>query len=67
MILVFENLWKKGIDIEDRIKEIEKGYNFTMETISNSIESLEIFERITSSVKEEMFDYACIFLIHFSN
>ena len=22
--IVFENLWKKGIDIEDRIKEIEK-------------------------------------------
>jgi two-component system, OmpR family, sensor histidine kinase VicK len=52
--IVFENLWKKGIDIEDRIKEIEKGYNFTIETISNSIESLKFSKELLQAVKEEM-------------
>ena len=51
---VFENLWKKGIDIEDRIKEIEEGYNFTIETISNSKESLKFSKELLQTVKKEM-------------
>ena len=38
---IFENLWKKGIDIQDRIKDIEEGYNINVETIPNSKESLK--------------------------
>ena len=54
MMLLFENLWKKGIDIQDRIKEIEEGYNFNIETISNPIESLKFSKELLQTVKEEI-------------
>ena len=32
---VFETIWKKGIDVQERIREIEEGYVFNIETIPN--------------------------------
>ena len=41
---IFENLWKKGIDVQERIREIEEGYIFNIETIPNPIESLKFYK-----------------------
>jgi signal transduction histidine kinase len=51
---IFENLWEKGIDIQDRIKEIEEGYTFNIETISNSKESLNLSKKLIGTVKYEI-------------
>src|SRR6478672_6803283 len=51
---IFEKLWKKGIDIQDRIKEIEEGYTFNIETISNSKESLSLSKKLIETVKCEI-------------
>ena len=40
---IFENVWKKGIDIQDRIKEIEEGYSLQY---GNNIKLNRIFEII---------------------
>jgi hypothetical protein len=52
--IVFENMWKKGIDINNRIKDIEKGYHINIETIPNSIESLKFAKQLLENVKEEI-------------
>ena len=51
---IFEKLWKKGIDIQERIKEIEEGYTFNIETISNSKESLNLSKKLIETVKYEI-------------
>jgi signal transduction histidine kinase len=51
---LFENLWKKGTDIHERIKDIEEGYNFSIETISNPKESLNFSKQIIQTVKSEI-------------
>ncbi len=51
---IFESLWKKGIDIQDRVKDIEDGYNFIIETIPNSKESLEFSKELLENVKNEI-------------
>ena len=52
--IVFENMWKKGIDINNRIKDIEKGYYINVETIPNPIESLKFAKQLLENVKEEI-------------
>ena len=51
---LFENLWKKGVDIHTRIKDIEEGYNFHIETIPSPIESLKFYNEILQTVKNEL-------------
>ncbi|HEX5519603.1 MAG TPA: HAMP domain-containing sensor histidine kinase, partial [Candidatus Nitrosocosmicus sp.] len=51
---VFENLWKKGIDVQERIREIEEGYIFNIETISNSKESLKLSKKLIETVTCEI-------------
>ena len=51
---VFETLWKKGIDIDERIKEIEEGHYVDVDLIPNPKESLKIFQEIYNSVKSEV-------------
>ncbi|MGN6347697.1 MAG: ATP-binding protein [Candidatus Nitrosocosmicus sp.] len=51
---IFENLWKKGIDIQDRIKDIEEGYSFNIETIPNPEESLKFYKKLLQKVKCEI-------------
>ena len=51
---LFENLWKKGVDMHTRIKDIEEGYNFNIETIPSPIESLKFYNEILQTVKNEL-------------
>jgi signal transduction histidine kinase len=51
---LFEKLWKKGIDIHTRIKDIEEGYCFNIETIPNPEESLKFYKKVLKSVKYEI-------------
>lgn len=51
---VFEELWKKGIDARDRIKDIEEGRSVNMEIIPNADESLKLYYRLYESVKHEV-------------
>ncbi|MGN6346855.1 MAG: ATP-binding protein [Candidatus Nitrosocosmicus sp.] len=51
---VFENLWKKGIEVQERIREIEEGYSFNIETIPNPTESLRFYKELLKSVKNEL-------------
>ncbi|HEX5519063.1 MAG TPA: HAMP domain-containing sensor histidine kinase, partial [Candidatus Nitrosocosmicus sp.] len=51
---IFETLWKKGIDIQDRMKDIEEGYSFNIETIPNPIESLKFYKELLQKVKGEI-------------
>lgn len=62
---VFETLWKKGIDIRHRRKDVEEGYNVDIETIPNPIESLKFYRDITNSKKRNI-DNAGIFFSLFS-
>ncbi|MGN6559828.1 MAG: hypothetical protein ACTHJ2_04810, partial [Candidatus Nitrosocosmicus sp.] len=52
--LIFENLWKKGIDINDRIKEIKKGNFANVDVIPNPKESLKLTRRLFKNAKEEI-------------
>jgi hypothetical protein len=51
---IFENLWKKGIDIQERIKEIDEGYAFNIEIISNSKKSLNLSKKLIEMIKCEI-------------
>lgn len=51
---VFEELWKKGIDAKDRIKDIEEGRLVNIEIITNANESLKLFYKISELVKYEV-------------
>jgi signal transduction histidine kinase len=51
---VFEKLWKKGIDVQDRIKEIEEGYIFNIDTIPRPKESLKFYKELLKTVKDEI-------------
>ena len=52
--LVFENLWKRGIDINDRINDIKKGNFANVEIIPNREESIKIFKDLFNSAKKEI-------------
>ncbi len=51
---VFENLWKKGIDINDRIKTIEEGHYINVELIPNPKESLKFSRGLLNNAKIEV-------------
>ncbi|HZH38448.1 MAG TPA: HAMP domain-containing sensor histidine kinase [Bacillales bacterium] len=51
---VFEELWKKGIDVRDRVKDIEEGRSVNMEIIPNADESLKLYRRLSESAKHEV-------------
>ncbi len=51
---LFENLWKKGIDIEDRIKAIEKGHYINVDLIPNSTESLKFSRGLLNNALSEV-------------
>jgi two-component system sensor histidine kinase VicK len=55
-ISIFEDLWKNGVNAEDRIKEIEEGidHQSTIEVIQNPEESIKIAYDILKSSKEEV-------------
>ena len=45
---------KKDIDINERIKDIEEENYINIETISNSKESLKIFQWVYNSIESEI-------------
>lgn len=51
---VFEGLWKKGIDVRNRVKDIEEGRSVNIEIITNADESLKLYHRLSESVKHEV-------------
>ena len=51
---IFETLWKKGIDINERIKDIEEGHYVNVELIPNPKESLKIFQELFYGIKSEV-------------
>jgi len=51
---VFENLWKKGIDIKDRINAIEKGQYINVDIIPNPKESLKFSRWLLNNAKSEV-------------
>jgi two-component system sensor histidine kinase VicK len=51
---IFETLWKKGIDIDERINDIEEGHYVDVDLIPNPKESLKIFQELYSSIKSEV-------------
>jgi two-component system, OmpR family, sensor histidine kinase VicK len=55
-ISIFEDLWKNGVNAEERIKEIEEGidHQSTIEVIQNPEESIKVAYDIIKSSKEEV-------------
>ena len=51
---IFENLWKKGIDVKDRIKDIEEGNYANVEIIPNPKESLKFATELYDIAKNEI-------------
>jgi signal transduction histidine kinase len=51
---VFEELWIKGIDARDRIRDIEEGRSVNIEIITNANESLKLFNKISELVRYEV-------------
>ncbi len=51
---IFENMWKMGINVNERINQIEKGYRSHIEIIPNAEESLKFVNSLTKNVKNEV-------------
>jgi len=52
---IFEDLWKKGVDVVERIMDIEKGIDLAdIEVIPNSARAQEIYLNIVKSATEEI-------------
>jgi two-component system, OmpR family, sensor histidine kinase VicK len=51
---VFENLWKQGIDVKDRINDIEEGHYINVELIPNSRVSLKFAKELVDCSKYEI-------------
>jgi two-component system, OmpR family, sensor histidine kinase VicK len=51
---IFENLWKKGVDVKDRIKDIEEGNYANVEIIPNPKESLKFATELYNIAKNEI-------------
>ncbi|HEY0579552.1 MAG TPA: HAMP domain-containing sensor histidine kinase, partial [Candidatus Nitrosocosmicus sp.] len=51
---IFENLWKKGIDVKYRIKDIEEGNYTNVEIIPNQAESGKLFIELFKYTKNEI-------------
>lgn len=48
---LFEYLWKNGIDAEQRLKEIEYGYDSSIRVITNPDEILQLYDSLLRSSK----------------
>jgi two-component system, OmpR family, sensor histidine kinase VicK len=51
---LFEYLWKNGIDAEQRLKEIEYGYDSSIRVITNPDEILQLYNTLLRSSKKEL-------------
>jgi signal transduction histidine kinase len=51
---LFENLWKKGVDMNTRLKDIEEGHHIEVDVISNSKESVKVFSDTINNAKKEI-------------
>ena len=51
---LFEYLWKNGIDAEQRLKEIECGYDSSIRVITNPDEILQLYDTLLRSSKKEI-------------
>ncbi|MDQ6865559.1 MAG: hypothetical protein M3044_17245, partial [Thermoproteota archaeon] len=51
---LFDYLWKNGIDAEQRIKEIEYGYDSSIRVITNPDEILQLYNTLLRSSKKEL-------------
>jgi two-component system sensor histidine kinase VicK len=51
---LFEYLWKNGIDAEQRLKEIEYGYDSSIRVITNPDEILQLYDSLLRSSKKEL-------------
>ena len=52
--VVFENLWKQGVDIHERIKAIEEGHYVNVAVIPNPKESLKFTTKLFKNAKKEI-------------
>ena len=51
---LFDELWKNGIDAEDRIKDIEEGVDTDIEVVPNAATAHEIYLNLVSHAGEEI-------------
>jgi hypothetical protein len=51
---LFDELWKNGIDAEDRIKDIEEGVDTDIEVVPNAATACEIYLNLVSHASEEI-------------
>lgn len=51
---LFENLWKKGIDMHTRLNDIEKGHHIGIDVISNPKESIKLIAETINFAKKEI-------------
>ena len=51
---LFEYLWKNGIDAEQRLKEVEYGYDSSIRVITNPDEILQLYDALLRSSKKEL-------------
>ena len=51
---LFDELWKNGIDAEDRIKDIEEGVDTDIEVVPNAATAREIYLNLVSHASEEI-------------
>ena len=51
---IFESLWKKSIDIHDRIMAIEEDHSIDVDVIPNPKESLKFIKELFKNVKSEV-------------
>ncbi|MGN6629786.1 MAG: hypothetical protein ACTHKJ_07900 [Candidatus Nitrosocosmicus sp.] len=51
---VFESLWEKGIDVDKRIKEIQKGHHIYVDVMTSPRESVNLFYKLFNTAKKEV-------------
>ena len=51
---VFESLWEKGIDVDKRIKEIQKGHHIYVDVMTSPKESVNLFYKLFNTAKKEI-------------
>jgi len=51
---VFDELWKNGIDAEDRMKDLEEGVDTDIEVVPNAATAREIYQNLIAHANEEI-------------
>ena len=54
IMMLYLKIYGRGIDIHDRIKDLEKGYNLNIETIPNPKESLKFYKEMLQKTNKEI-------------